>query len=196
MSTRKKAWQEFSNEIQATYVKSGIIKSDRIEATFQNWQVVYDSFVLPVGSVMLMYTRIRAPFLAKTDFKFRITKKTFFDKIKELFGKSDVGIDDSRIDDAFVIKSNSAEKIKNLLSNENLKKLLLEKADSHFEFSHGYKGIGRQFPKGCDGLSLVLLYESTGTDKLNLIYSLFGEVLTSLLESGDICDQPIDVELK
>jgi len=195
MSSRKEAWKQFSNEIEATYVKGGVLKSDKIEATFHNWQVVYDSFALPVGTIPLLYTRIRAPFLAKSDFKFRITKKTFFDKIKEVFVKSDVEIGDSRIDNAFIIRSNSAEKMKKLLSNESLKELLLEKADSHFEFTHGYKGTGRKFPNDCDGLCLVVLYESKDIDKLTLIYNLFGEVLNSLLEADEICDEPIDIKI-
>ena len=195
MSARKQAWQQFSNEIEAMYVKGGVLKSDRIEATFQNWQVLYDSFAISAGTVPLLYTRIRAPFLAKSDFKFRITKKTFFDKIKEKFGKSDVESGDSRIDNAFVIKSNSAEKVKRLFSNEELINLLLGKADSHFEFTHGYKGIGRKFPNDCDGLCLVVLYESKDIDKLKLIYNLFGEVLSALLEANEICDEIIDIKI-
>ena len=116
MSTRKEKWEQFSNEIQATYVKGGVLKNDRIEATFQNWQIVYDSFGLPIGSVMAVYTRIRSPFVVKSDFKFSISKKTFFNKIKEKLGKSNVKTGDSRIDDTFVIKSNSAEKINRLFS--------------------------------------------------------------------------------
>jgi hypothetical protein len=193
MSAKKQAWQQFCNEIEATYVQGEVLKSDRIEATFQNWQILYDSFIIPFPH--LRYTRIRAPFLAKSDFKFRITKKTFFDKIKEKFGKSDVETGDSRIDNAFVIQSNSAEKIKSLFSEEDLKNLLLGKVDSHFEFTHGYKGTGREFPNDCDGLCLVVLYEGKDIDKLKLIYNLFGEVLTSLLESDDICDEPIDEKI-
>jgi len=195
MSTRKQAWQAFSNEIEATYVKGGLLKSDRIEATFQNWQIVYDFFTMPVGQIILTYTRIRTPFVVKSDFKFRISKKSFLDKVAEKLGKSKIETGDQRIDDAFVIQSNSVEKIKSLLSDEKIKNLLLEKADSDFEISHGYKGIGRQFPNDCDGLSLVVLYESRDKEKLAFIYNLFGEILTSLLESGDICDEPIDVKI-
>jgi len=61
MSARKQAWQQFSNEIEAMYVQGGVLKSDRIEATFQNWQILYDSFAIPVGTVPLLYTRIRTP---------------------------------------------------------------------------------------------------------------------------------------
>ena len=195
MSSRKEAWKQFSNEIEATYVKGGLLKSEKIEATFQNWQIVYDFFVVPAGNVILIYTRIRAPFVVKSDFKFRISKKSFLNKIAEKFGKSDIKTGDPRIDDNFVIKSNSAEKAKNLLSNEQLINLLLEKANSTFEISHGYKSIGRQFPKNCDGLSLVVLYESKDKEKLMHIYNLFGEILTSLLETGDIDDTPVDLKL-
>ena len=94
-----------------------------------------------------------------------------------------------------MIKSNSTEKVQNLLSNEELKNLLLQKADLEFEISHGYKSIGRKFPENCDGLSLVVLYESKNIERLMLIYNLFGEILTSLFETGDIDEAPIDVKL-
>ena len=195
MGKRREAWQQFSNEIEATYAKGGILKSDKIEATFENWPIVYDIVNVPIGSVIFVYTRIRTPFLAKTDFKFRISKKTFLNKIAEKFGKENIETGDPRIDENFVIKTNSAEKVKYLLSDERIKSLLFEKADSDFEFSHGYKGVGRQFPKNCDGLCLVVLYESKDKDKLLLYYNLFGEILTSLLESGEIEDTPADVRL-
>ena len=195
MGKKREAWQQFSSEIEATYAKGGIFKSDKIEATFENWQIVYDTFVIPTGSIMLIYTRIRTPFIAKTDFQFRISKKNFLNKIAEKFGKSDIETGDLILDDIFIIKSNSAEKVKHLLSDEKIKSLLLEKADSDFEISHGYKSIGRQFPKDCDGLSLVVLYGSEDKDRLMLYYNLFGEILTSLLESGEIEDAPFDVKL-
>lgn len=194
MSSRKEEWKQFSNEIQATYVKGGVLKSDRIEATFQNWQIVYDTMALPTGAVILTYVRIRTPFKAKSDFQFSISKKSFSSKVTEKFGNSNVETGDSRIDDDFVIKSNSAEKIKHLLSNETVVSLLLEKSDSHFEISNGYKSIGHQFPEDCDGLSLVVLHESD-KDTLMLFYNLFGEVLTSLLEAGEIDDVAIDAKL-
>ena len=195
MSSIKEIWQQFSDEIGATYVKGGALKSDRIEVSFRNWQIVYDVFVLPAGSTMLIYTRVRAPFLAKSDFQFCISKKTFLNRIAKKFGKSTLETGDSRIDDNFVIKSNSNEKVKRLLSDEKLTSLLLGKSDSHFEISHGYKSVGRQFPKGCDGLSLVLLYESKHKEMLMLFYNLFGEILTSLANAGEIDNAPIDVKL-
>ena len=195
MGKRREAWQQFSDEIQATYAKGGIFKSDKIEATFQNWQIVYDIAVVPIGKLILSYTRIRTPFLAKTDFKFRISKKTFLNKVAEKFGKSNIETGDSCFDDNFIIKSNSDEKVIRLLSDEKIKSLLFEKADSDFEISHGYKGIGRQFPKDCDGLSLVVLYESKDKDRLMLYYNLFGEILTALLEAGEIEDVAVDVKM-
>ena len=194
MSSRKEAWKQFSNEIQAKYVKGGILKSDRIEATFQNWQIVYDTAHIPMGAAILRHLRIRTPFKAKSDFQFSISKKSFLDKIVEKFGNSNIETGNSHIDDNFVIKSNSAEKIKLLLSNEALVSLLLEKSDSHFEISNGYKSIGQQFPKDCDGLSLVVLFEND-KDRLMLFYNLFCEILTSLLEAGEIDDVAIDVKL-
>jgi len=195
MNKRKEAWQQFSNEIQATHTKGGLLKNEKIEANFQNWQIVYDFFTVPIGTVIAVYTRIRTPFFAKTDFKFRISKKTFLDKIAEKLGKSNVKIGDKRIDDAFIIKSNSDEKINHLLSDENIKNLLIEKSDFTFEISHGYKSIGRVFPDDCDGLSLVVMYGNRDSQMLMLIYNLFGEILTSLLETGDIDDAPVNAKL-
>ena len=194
MGKKRETWKQFSSEIEATYAKGGIFKSEKIEATFENWQIVYDTMTIPVGTVVFVYTRILTPFIAKTDFKFRISKKTFLNKIAEKFVKSDVETGDSNLDDIFAIQSNSAEKVKHLLSDEKIKSLLLEKADSDFEISHGYTGIGRQFPKNCDGLSLVVLYGREDKGRLMLYYNLFGEILTSLLESGEIEDAPSNVK--
>ena len=201
MSARKKAWQEFSSEIEATYVKGGIFKSERIDAAFQNWQIVYDYHTFVVGPIPFIYTRIRTPFKAKSEFKFHIFKKSFVNKIGESLGKSDADVQtgDSRFDEVFVVRTSDAEKAKKLFSDENLRNLLLEKAakiDLDFELTHGYNGsIGRHLPKNCDGLCLTVQNECRDREQLVLIYEIFGEMLTALLESGDICDEPIDVKL-
>ena len=83
MSLKKEAWKQFSEEIQARYAKGGILKSDRIDATFQNWQIVYDNATYQIGAVTLIYTRLRAPFIAKSDFKFSISAKCFLSRVAE-----------------------------------------------------------------------------------------------------------------
>ena len=195
MSSRKTVWQQFSKEIQATYVKGGFTKSARIEATFKSWQIVYDIFVVIAGTVIFEYTRLRAPIAAKSEFKIRISKKSFFHKIAGKFRKANIATGDSSVDNAFVIKSNSAEKAKKLLSNEKLKSLLLESPKTDFEISHGYKSVGRKFPKNCDGLSLIVLFDNKDEEKLMLLYNLFCEILTSLHEAGEIDDTTINVKI-
>ena len=195
MSSKKEAWKQFSEEIQATHVKGETLKSDRIDATFQNWQIVYDNTTYQIGAVTAIYTRLRTPFIAKSDFQFSISAKCFLNKLAKKFGKTNIETGDPRIDDNFVIKSNSVEKVKHLLSNETLISLLLEKVDSDFEISHGYKSVGYQFPKNCDGLSLIVLNANEENGMLVLYYNLFGEILTSLSEAGEIDDAPLDVKL-
>ena len=128
-------------------------------------------------------------------FSFPFQRRVFSVKIAAKFGKTNIETGDPRIDDNFVIKSNSAEKVKRLLSNETLVNLLLEKVDTDFEISHGYKSTGREFPKSCDGLSLVVLNANEESGMLMLHYNLFGEILTSLAEAGEIDAAPADVKL-
>ena len=195
MRSQKETWKAFSDEIQAKYAKGGILKSDRIDARFQDWQIVYDTTAYQIGAVTAIYTRLRAPFTAKSEFQFSISAKSFLSKLAAKFGKTNIETGDARIDDNFVIKSNCAEKVKRLLSSETLVNLLLEKVDTDFEISHGYKSTGREFPKNCDGLSLVVLNANGERGMLMLYYNLFGEILTSLAEAGEIDAAPADVKL-
>jgi len=40
-----------------------------------------------------------------------------------------------------------------------------------------------------------VLFDSKDKEKLMMLYNLFGEILTSLLEAGEIDDAPINVKI-
>ncbi|MCL2050613.1 MAG: hypothetical protein FWG91_02615 [Lachnospiraceae bacterium] len=200
MISQEKSWQQFANEVQATYDKRSFFGSDKIEAAFQNWKIIYDMGCIPVGCVLIPYTRIRTPFLTKANFKFSISKKNIFNKIAEKLGKSIIEIGEPHIDDNFMVKSNSAKKISQMLSNEKIADLALrihEKSYSDFELSCGYKSsLGYNFPKNSKGLCLVIPFEVKDKERLMLYYDFFKEVLTYLFEAGEIEDTVFDVNLK
>ena len=82
---------------------------------------------------MTPYTRLRAPFINKDGFVFRIFRKRFLSFIGKLLGAQDVVIGDPAFDDPFIIQTNSEDRIRYLLENEALKQLIQQQPDVWFE---------------------------------------------------------------
>ena len=196
MRSKKEAWKEFSEEIQSTYFKGGLLKNDKIESTFQNWKITIDTYDFTMVTptvIIIVYSRIRAPFIPTSDFTFRISKKTIFNKVSEKLGNSYIATGDLSFDNDFVVNSDSENIIKTIL-NEKVRKLMLDNSGIKFEISNDKTVIGKQFPNS--GLSLIVEGEIKDKHKLISLYNLFGEILISLLENGLIEDSSVDVKLK
>ena len=186
--SKREAWQKFSEEINAEYIDNGFWKGDRVELDFNNWTIVLDTYTISTGKVIITYTRIRAPFVNTTDFKFRIYRKGIFSDIAKFFGAQDIEIGDPVFDDSFIIKSNDAQTAKLLLKNEKIKEqfLLQPEIDLQIKDDEGFWGV--KFPEGTDELYFVVAGQLKDTERLKNLFALFGEMLITLTEIGVASD--------
>ncbi len=194
--SRKKAWEEFSREINAKYIDRGFWRGDRIEFNFKNWLFVLDTYAVSTGKSSVTYTRIRSPFVKRENFYFRIYRKGIFSSISKFFGAQDIKIDDYELDEQFMIKGNQENKIRELLSHVNIKKYILEQPSIDLCIKNDEGFFGSQFPYNINELYFQTPSVIKDVNRLKSLFYLFCEVLTALCEMDIISSEKAEINLK
>lgn len=182
--SKREAWERFCAETNARYINRGFWSGDRVEMKFQNWTIVLDTYTVSTGKSSVTYTRIRAPFVNRGGFRFRVYREGFFSGIAKLFGAQDIVVGDDAFDEAFVVKSNDEAGAARLLSGERVKALFhaQESVDLAIKDDDGFWQT--HFPENADELYFVAGGVIKDVERLKGLFDLFGEVLISLVETG------------
>lgn len=187
--SREKIWRQLCDEINANYVEGGFWGGARVEAKEGNWVITLDQFTRQAGNTPIHYTRIRAPYVNRDGFQFRIYRKGAFTEIgKQWFGVQDVEIGDPFFDENFVVQGNSETKLRELLANPRIRELFQEQPSIQLRVADDEGWFGKHFPEGVD----EIYFEVTGTLKdiprLRALFDLFSELLHQLCEIGSAYD--------
>jgi hypothetical protein len=177
-------WSQIAREIGGDLIDGGFWQKDVLEFRHKQWTIVLDTYKAPGShSSTSTYTRMRAPFINKDNFRFEIYRESMFSSIGKFFGGQDIIIGDQFFDDQFVIKSNREETIRLLLDADKLKQLISGIPRIKFCIKDDDGRIFKSgFPDGVD----VLYFEYLGMirDKQTLLnlFLLFGAVLERLVQ--------------
>ncbi len=119
--SKKEVWAQLTQEIGADFIDDGILKGVRVEKKHKLWTIYLDTYTVSTGKSSTTYTRLRAPYISRYDFTFKIGRKNIFTRIAKAFGKTYPSSGDYAFDGEFVIKSPDESLIKKIFSNENIK---------------------------------------------------------------------------
>jgi hypothetical protein len=194
--SRKEIWRKLSEEIDARFVDGGWWKSDKVQVDHGGWTLTLDTYVVPAGKVMLVFTRMRAPFVNPTGFRFRVYRTSIFTGLGKLFGMQDIEIGDPPFDDGFVVQATDESRVRELLRSPKLRDLITQQKDIQLSVKDDEGMFGTKFPEGVDELLFVSLGIIKDTDRLKLLYELFTETLGELVRIGAASDTPPNVTVK
>ena len=76
--SRKEIWQKLSADLNARYVSGGWGTGDKVQIDHGGWTLTLDTYVVPAGKTMLVFTRMRTPFVNPTGFRFTVYRKSIF----------------------------------------------------------------------------------------------------------------------
>lgn len=180
--SKDEIWSQVAAEIGGEYQDGGFWGKDELRCRSGEWEMVLDTYTVSTGKSSTTYTRMRAPFANKDGLYFKVYREGFFSGIGKLFGMQDIQIGDSFFDDAFVIKSNSAAKIQQLLNLPDVKRLIEAQPRISLEIKDDDGLFGASFPAGTD----MLYFSCVGVIKepvtLRRLFDLFATVLDGLVE--------------
>ena len=184
------AWNKISNERGAEYKKGSFFKSDVLEFNHRESIITLDYYTVSTGNSAITYTRMRSPLADKNSFYFNIYRENIFSSIRKKFGMEDIIIEDKFFDDKFIIQSNDKDKIKFILKDDKLKKLIHSQPRISFKIKDNKGWFSRYFPKGEDELYFECPMVIKDEKLLKNLFEMFSRFLDLLIQidSGSLTD--------
>lgn len=187
----RKVWRQFSREVGAEYEEGGLLEIGTVRAHVGPLTVSLD--LSTFGRHHL--TRIRAPYVNPEGFRFRIYRKTVFDKLGKLLGMQaqNIQVGYPEFDEAFVIKANNENRVRELLSDK-IRLLLQNQPRIRLEVKHSEGWLGTTLPADVDELYFQEIGVVNDIERLKGLFDLFAAVLDRLCKIGAACKQAPGVE--
>jgi hypothetical protein len=187
MSTRKRfaqheeqVWRKLSDELGGVFKNEEGWRQDEVKIKDGEWTVTL-SFVGHRGARLdAIYTCFRAPYVNPDGFRFELYHQELAHSLGKLFGMQDIRIGDPAVDKLFVIKGSDAEHVKQLLSDEELRKLLATEKELHLVVRDADKFFASEFPDGVDELVVEVPGRIEDGERLKRLYKLFALILHGL----------------
>src|ERR1051326_3858416 len=148
---KDEVWQQLSNEIGGEFVKANVWGADKTKVRVQvrEWTITLDSYTVSTGKSSVTYTRMRAPYVNKDQFRFTIYRKSLLSNLGKLFGMQDIEVGGPnfenlaplfgvtsylnredidcgypQFDRDFIIKGNNEDKVKIIFKNLKIRELI------------------------------------------------------------------------
>jgi len=194
--SKDEVWRQLSKEISADFIEGGFWRGSKIEASVKEWTVTLDTFVVSTGKTHITYTRMRAPYLNKDGFRFKIYRKGFFSDLGKLLGMQDIEVGYPEFDDEFIIQGNDERKLRLLFANPTIRRFIEAQPKISLEVKDDEGWFGAHFPKGVDELYFQVIGVIKEVERLKLLYELFAETLNHLCNIDSAYKDDPQIELK
>ena len=194
--SKDEIWRQLSKEISADFIEGGFWRGSKIEASVKEWTVTLDTFVVSTGKTHITYTRMRAPYLNKDGFRFRIYRKGCFSELGKLLGMQDIEVGYPEFDDEFIIQGNDEKKLRLLFANPTIRRSIEAQPKISLEVRDDEGWFGAHFPEGVDELYFQVIGVIKEVERLKLLYELFAETLDHLCDIDSAYKDDPQIELK
>jgi hypothetical protein len=193
--SREAVWRQLSEAIGGQYVDGGFWKGDKVVAEHGEWTITLDVYTVHANNAHISYTRMRAPYVNPSGFRFNIYRRGFFSDVAKWFGMQDITIGDPQFDHEFIVKANHEAHVRELLSHLDIRAGLRAQPQLHLTVKDDEGWFGPKFPEGVDELSLTVRGVVKDVDRLKALFDLMGDTLDHLCRIGAAYDVAPDVTL-
>jgi hypothetical protein len=171
------AWEDLCHELGGEFVPGTLFKGAKVKLVRGPWTTVLDTVSQGEDGV---YTRMRTPFHNPVGFRFQIYRKTLLSGLGKMLGMQDLEIGDPEFDEAFIIKSNDEDSVRELFGSPKVRRLIQAQPRIRLEIKDNEGFFGTRFPDDVDELHFL----ATGVIKdralLKALFELFAAVLDRL----------------
>jgi len=182
--SKQEIWRQLSNDIGGEYREGGWLRGDGVRAAHAQWIVTLDTFTVVAGKVPVTFTRMRAPFVNPSGFRFSISRSSVFTPIGTWLGLQDIEIGFEPFDHDFVIKASDPALVRELFADPGVRTLVAAQRSLHLSVKDDEGWFGAHFPDGVDELYFAVAGVITDRDRLKQLFELFSEVLDRLCRIG------------
>jgi len=182
--SQNEVWGKLSAEMEGRFRAGAWFTGARVDVDVGEWTLTLDSYTQSDGKVSHTYTRLRAPYVNPSRFRFKIFREGFFASIGKAFGMQDVQVGVPDFDRAWVVRGRDEARLRELFRTESIRRLLAGAGDVSFEVRHDEGWFGKKFPEGVDELVLTTYGLVRDVPRLKVLFALFAETLDRLVEMG------------
>ena len=175
-------WKQLAAELGGKFVPGkGFRGKDTVVVQEGNWRIFLDTYKKGKRPTK---TRIRAPYVNRDSFQFRIFRKKAGAALRKKLGMQDVVVGFPDFDREFIIQGNDERKLIALFSNERIRQIIRWQPDIRLSTDTDPSWSHHPEEKGISELSFEV--EGVIADLLQLedLYNLFAEVLNHLCHIG------------
>jgi hypothetical protein len=193
--SKDEVWRQLSEEIGAEFVKGGFWKGgSKVQVYLEPWTVTLDlGYSQDDGESRT--TRIRAPYVNPDGFRFKIFRRSVFSDLGKLLGMQDIEVGDPAFDEAFIIKGNNEERVRDLFGKPKIRQMIQDQRQIRLEVKDSEGWFGPRFPEDVDELHFEVLGVIKDVERLKALFDLFAAVLDQLCRIGSAYKQDAGVEL-
>ena len=178
--SKQEVWKLLSDQTESTFVSGGFFKADKVVSRYRDWVITLDTYTVSTGKSNTTYTRMRAPYINATGFRFSVCRNGLFSELGEFLGFRDVQIGGDVFDRDFVVKSDCEEKVRALLSDPKIQALIQAQPRFDLKVKDDEGWFGADFPDGVDELYFSVPGVIRDLEQLKRLFELFSEVLNRL----------------
>lgn len=179
---KKNIWLQLCKEIGADFIPGkGFKGKDKIQAYHGNWTIIIDTYKKGKRPTI---TRIRAPYVNRDSFQFRIYRNRLNSGIKKAFGMQDVEVGYQLFDKDFIIQGNDEKKLQMLFSHPRIRQIISLQPDIFLETEVDPSWSHDPWGEGVSELKFQVQGIITNLDQLRDLYDLFADLLNHLCHIG------------
>ncbi|HWS90479.1 MAG TPA: hypothetical protein VN282_26150 [Pyrinomonadaceae bacterium] len=186
-------WAEFCGRVDAALAE--YVRAGRARVTYRGWCVTLDTNVVPAGAAAAVVTRMRAPFVGRGRFHFKLQRRDLLDALARRLRIHSSETGQSDFDREFVIRSENDEAVRRLFDSADIRRLIQSQPSINLEARAGDGPFGASLPEGVDELVLRAPGFVTDAERLRRLFALFALILDRLCETGSACDDEPGVTL-
>ncbi|MFN5416786.1 MAG: hypothetical protein ACK5B9_06985 [Flavobacteriia bacterium] len=181
-------WRQFAIENEGIYFSD--FGQDKVEFDYQAYKVVFETYRHYVssghGSYESHYVRAIVEFNSYDKIKLRITNQGLIDTVAIFFGAQDIQIGDASLDKKYIIKGNDEFKAQLILSDNLIKKFLLENEIIRLEITEGEGLFDEKPQEGCSMLYYISEKKISQIDQLYELKSFITQFVDLLSKHGSV----------
>lgn len=189
---RQEIWSELEQHLRADDQRWD---GEQIRVRHGSFEVTLDQHADVSGRSSIVHTRLRAAFVNRDGFRFRVRREDWLSDIAKLFGAEDLLIGDEDFDDAFVVSANDEARARKLLSDPELRRRMVASEADLIEVRDDDGWFGPEFPPEVDELFLCTRNQVSDANRIANLYVIFADLLNLLCHLGAAYDEDPHVEL-
>ena len=188
---KREIWMQLAEQLDGDFLRGKMLTPDRVEAYYGDWMLTLDTYTVD----KMVYTRIRAPYVNRDDFIFKIFRENIGHRVAKMFGMKDVEVGYPDFDQDFVIQGSDERKLQMMFANPHIRQLLSYQPRVHLELRREAPLFQKpRFPEGVNEL-----YFQAGTiikdlAQLQDLFDLFAHTLDHLCAIGTAYEDDPDFQ--